>query len=110
MFQHNGAYLKSVGGHVDFTLKETHISHGHFIIRPVSADRGLYKLINFDGKELLCAGGDKHEIGAGIPGDSRLKEFQFFPKDGGFVIYNPFAQRFVGPYGGDKAGCHDFEF
>ena len=39
-----------------------------------------------------------------------LKEFQFFPKDGGFVIYNPVTQNFVQ---GDSNGgvfCSNVEF
>ena len=36
--------------------------------------------------------------------------FQFFPKGDGFVIYNPYSQKFVGHREGIFAGCHHYEF
>ena len=81
-----------------------------FDVIPVSINLGLYRIVNHQGREMSCEDRNSHKLRSWRHGDDiRKKEFQFFPQNGGFLIYNPFTQRFVGPYDDGNAGCHHTE-
>lgn len=75
-----------------------------FGVHTFDANKGTYRIVNHQKKELACEGGDSMKI-VSWGGEHKLKEFQFIPKDGGFAIYNPFTQKFVSPREDGIAGC-----
>ena len=81
-----------------------------FDVVPVDIKKGLYKIKNHQGHVMACEGKDSDKLQKHA-GDHRLNEFQFFLKGdkSGIVIYNPFTQRFVGPYDDGNIGCHSTE-
>jgi len=104
----DGKYLRMHDNWVDLK-SDKRGNWEQFQVYPVDINKGLYRVVNHQLREMACEGGNSNSLKS-WSGDFRLKEFSFIPKDGGVAIYNTFTQRFVGPYNGNDAGCHEQEY
>jgi hypothetical protein len=99
--KHN-RYLRAQDSWADFK-EDGHNQLMKFTVEPVVMDlRKLFLIKNHEGKTLSCKHFDMFasRADAGLTSDTKehfvMREWQFFAKDDGYVIYNPYNLKFLG--------------
>ena len=96
-------WLRMNDNQVDYK-SNTYGQSERFVLIPTRHEKGLYKLVNWQGKEMACESDSSSNMTGDMVKDTRTKEWQFIPKGDGFAIYNPFTQFFIGN-DGDMGAC-----
>ena len=96
-------WLRMNDNQVDYK-SNTYGQSERFVLIPTRHEKGLYKLVNWQGKEMACESDSSSNMTGDMVKDTRSKEWQFIPKGDGFAIYNPFTQFFIGN-DGDMGAC-----
>lgn len=110
-------YLRAENFWADFKAE----GHNHLMQFKVEStaedDRKLYVIKNYEGKTLSCKSHEmfRDRVDAGLHGQNngekiQMREWQFFEKDDGYVIYNPYNLKFLGLRDDKDADCVESDF